>query len=192
MKYHRSIFIFLFLLLLIGWIVLLQYLSPTGVVEAIGVRNGYIVSFVTAFLGGLSIFTSVPYTFVVITLAVGGLNPILLGLSAGAGLILGDITLYLIGYHGRRVFSERVQVAFFDPFRMWLFKRNHRWAVPLAVFLYGAFIPFSNDIVVISFGLARYPFWKLMIPLGIGSVIFNTWVAFVGAYGVDFLTQVFM
>lgn len=188
---RRSIFIFLFLLVLVGWVMFLRFLSPDEVVEMIGIRNGYLVAFISAFLGGLSVFTSVPYALVVITLAAGGLNPVILGLSAGLGLVTGDVTSYFIGYHGRRVFSRRVQRAL-DYFRAWLLKRKRQWMVPLFIFLYGALIPLSNDIVVISFGFARYPFWMIMIPLGLGSIIFNTWVAFAGAYGVDFLMQVFM
>lgn len=56
------------------------------------------------------------------------------------------------------------------------------WVVPSALFLYGSLIPFSNDFIVISLGVAHYPFWKVMIPLGLGNITFNIWLAFAGAY----------
>src|SRR3989338_1113064 len=54
----------------------------------------------------------------------------------------------------------------------------------LSVF-YGALIPFSNDFVGVTMGLARYPFWRVMVPLTLGTAVFNATLAFgaVYAYG---------
>ncbi|TSC71504.1 MAG: hypothetical protein G01um101470_573 [Parcubacteria group bacterium Gr01-1014_70] len=68
----------------------------------------------------------------------------------------------------------------------WLMARKRAWMIPIFVFLYGAFFPLSNDFVVISFGLARYPFWRVMIPLTAGSAVFNMMLAYLGKYGVEY------
>jgi hypothetical protein len=61
-----------------GWIVLLKYFSPAEIVEVIGVKNGYVLMFLVAALGGLSTLSSASFVAIVVTLSLGGLDPILL------------------------------------------------------------------------------------------------------------------
>lgn len=171
--------------LLVGWSVFIFQFPPAAIVEAIGVTNGYAAAFVLAFFGGLSAFVSFPYYLVILTLGAGGLKPILLGVAAAGGLFLGDSTSYLIGYKGRDivpVYFHRI----FDRFCGWCLS-HPSWLVPTVLFLYGALIPFSNDLLVVPMGLARFPYWRLMLPLSIGNIVFNTGVALIGAYGVPAL-----
>ena len=174
-----------FILVLVGWTVFVLRFLPAEIVDALGIRNGYAAAFVLAFLGGLSTFSAIPYHLVVVMLGAGGLNPLLLGLSAGTGVILGDTTSYLVGYHGRRILPAQLQRAF-QKFCGWCLTRPS-WLVPGALFLYGALVPISNDFIVISMGLARYPYWRLIVPLGLGNIVFNVGAALVGAYGVSSL-----
>lgn len=156
--------------------------SPSEVVSRLGVTNGFLVAFIAAFLAGISTFTSVPYAFIVLTLGAGGLNPFLVGLVSAVGLFLGDSTSYFLGYYGHHVVPNGLQEEL-QKVHAWLMARRRAWTIPIFIFIYGAFFPLSNDFIVISFGLARYPFWRIMIPLALGSIIFNTMLAFVGRYG---------
>src|SRR3989344_2983409 len=85
------------------------YSSPEQLVEWVGAENSYFLIFVLALFGGLTTFSGVPYHLVLITLAIGGLNPLLLGLSTAVGVILGDSTSYYVGYSGGEVMPGRVQ-----------------------------------------------------------------------------------
>lgn len=181
---RRTLAFFVFVAFIAVWAALVYQLSPEGIVKAIGSESGYVFAFVAGFLGGVSTFTTVPYALIVITLGAAGLSPVFLGLSAAFGLVLGDSTSYLIGYHGRKVIPSAFQV-YFEKFSEWLLTRKYSWLIPIVVFFYAALIPFSNDLVVISFGFARYPYWKLIIPLAAGSVVFNTIIAYLGAFGVQ-------
>ena len=158
---------------------------PHEIVEKLGVTNGYAIAFIAGFLGGVSTFTSVPYAIVVFTLGAGGLNPLLLGLISALGLFLGDSTSYLLGYYGHHVVPNGLQNEL-QKVHAWLMARKRAWTIPIFIFLYGALFPLSNDFVVISFGLARYPFWRVMIPLALGSVVFNTALAYIGKYGIGY------
>ncbi len=183
-KKQLAAFIF-FLMFIVTWGFLVHQFPPQEIVERFGVTNGYAIAFVAGFLGGVSTFTSIPYALVVITLGAGGLNPVLLGITSATGLFLGDTTSYFFGFYGHHVvpngFQEKLQ-----KFRDWLLARKRAWMIPVVIFLYGAFFPFSNDVVVISFGLARYPFWRVMIPLGLGTIVFNSILAFLGSYGLGY------
>lgn len=159
--------------------------SPNVVVEKLGAENWYMVAFVAAFLAGISTFTSAPYALMAVTLGAGGLSPFLVGLVSALGLFLGDSTSYLLGYYGRHVVPDGLQEEL-KKVHAWLMARKRAWTVPVFIFLYGSFFPFSNDFVVISFGLARYPFWRVMAPLALGSVVFNMMLAYIGKYGIGY------
>ena len=174
-----------FLLFLAVWSILIYQFNPQEIVENLGVTNGYAIASIAGFLGGVSTFTSAPYALVIIALGAGGLNPFLLGAVAASGLFLGDITSYFLGYYGYHVVPDKLQVEL-ERFRAWMLRRSRAWMVPALIFFYGAFFPLSNDIVIISFGLARYPFWRMMVPLGLGSMVFNTILAFLGKYSLEY------
>lgn len=164
---------------------LMYQFPPQEVVEKLGITNGYGSAFIAGFLGGVSTFTSVPYALVVVTLGAAGLNPYGVGLLAAIGLFLGDTTSYVLGYYGHHVVPTGLQIEL-QRFREWMLRRKRAWMIPIFIFFYGAFFPLSNDVVIISFGLARYPFWRIMIPLGLGSIVFNTLLALGGAYSVGY------
>lgn len=164
----------------VAWTVLLSKISPTEIVEYLGVSNGYLIAFIVAFIGGLSTFINFPYQLIIFTLGAGGLNPVLVGFCAGAGVFLGDTISYVIGYHGRHILPGRIQ-SIFDRFANWCLAAPSGF-VPVMLYLYGALIPLPNDLIVISFGLARYAYWKVMLPLTLGNITFNTTIAFFGWY----------
>ena len=170
-----------FIAMFVTWTFFIYEFPPTLIVDYLGVSNGYAGAFVLAALGSLSTFISFPYHLIVVTLGAGGLNPFGLGLSAAAGVFISDSASYLIGYKGRDILPARME-RIFQTLCGWCLTRPS-WLVPLTLFSYGAAVPFSDDFIVISMGLVRYPFWKLMIPLGLGNIVFNTGAALLGAYG---------
>lgn len=186
LKYKKQFIAFgFFLLFLVTWTVFVSQFSPGEIVENLGVTNGFVVAFIAAFLAGVSTFVSAPYALVVITLGAGGLHPVIIGLVSAFGLFLGDSTSYFLGFYGHHVVPNGLQKEL-QKVHAWLMEQKRAWTVPIFIFLYGAFFPLSNDFVVISFGLARYPFWRVMIPLALGSVIFNMILAFIGRYGAGY------
>lgn len=180
--------IIIFIIFIILYSFFLLYSSPEKLINFIGIENAYFLIFVLAFIGGLSTFSGVPYHLVLIALATGGLNPVFLGLSASFGVMLGDSTSYLIGYHGSAIFPGPVQ-NFLRKLLSYFMK--HPKLLPLFFLFYGSFVPFSNDFIVITMGLARYPFWRVMIPLGMGNIIFNVSLAFLAIYANGFLQKLF-
>lgn len=174
----------LIVLIFIGLSFFLLYSSPERLVGSIGVQNAYVLIFVLAFLGGLTTFTGVPYHPVLVVLAVGGLNPLLLGLSTAFGVMLGDSTSYFVGYQGGAIVPQGIQKFLA---RLLSFAMRYPRALPLFFFLYGSLCPFSNDFIIISMGLAHYPFWRVMIPLGLGNLVFNISLAYLATYAYQLL-----
>jgi membrane protein YqaA with SNARE-associated domain len=168
-----------FLTFFITCSVIFFFSSPDRLISFIGVENVYFIIFILSFLGGLSTFSGVPYHLVLVTFAMGGASQLLLGLSAAIGVVLGDSTSYLVGYEGREVIPGRIQ-GFLG--KIYAFGAKYPRAMPLMVFLYGSLSPFSNDFIVISAGLAKYSFWKVMLPLALGNVVFNVSLAYLARF----------
>ena len=176
----------LLLLIFIGGTVFFYYSSPEKLIVYIGAENVYALMFVLALLGGLTTFSSIPYHVVLVMLASGGLNPLFLGVAAAAGVMAGDATSYFVGYSGRNVVPLAMQK---NLQKFCSFCLAHPKILPVVFFLYGSF---SNDFIVISMGLARYPFWRVMVPLGSGNFVFNISLAYLAFYAYDFLQGVFI
>lgn len=159
------------------------FVPPEEAIEIVGVENSYLVLFLLAFFSGLLAFSGIPYHWVLIAFAVGGLEPWLLGLAAATGVIIGDSTSYLVGYYGHHVVPDKLRGSIN---RLSSFMHRHPRLVPAFFFVYGSIAPFSNDLVGITTGVARYPFWRVMLPLGLGNLVFNTTLAYfaVNAYSV--------
>lgn len=163
------------------------YITPDAIVSYVGSDNAYYLIFILAFLGGVTTFSGIPYHAVLVALALGGLNPWILGPLTAVAVTIGDCTSYLVGYYGREVFPERI-VRSLE--RVSHLRDHYPRLVPVAIFLYGALIPTSSDIVTIPMGIIRYPMHRVLIPLALGTVIFNTGLALLAVYASEYLTWI--
>ncbi len=101
--------------------------------------------------------------------------------------MFGDSTSYLVGYHGVTILPKGLQKILK---RLLDYFMRYPRALPFFFFFYGACIPFSNDFIVVTMGLARYPFWRVFIPLGLGNLVFNIGLAYLAIYAYSFLQGV--
>ncbi|OGZ45788.1 MAG: hypothetical protein A3C84_00760 [Candidatus Ryanbacteria bacterium RIFCSPHIGHO2_02_FULL_48_12] len=168
----------------VGFSLAFYYLPPESIIGFIGVENAYALIFILALLGGLTTLSGIPYHVVLVALAVGGLNPFFLGLSTAVGVMLGDSTSYYLGSQGRVLLSPRMQSILE---RLSHLQQKYPRLLPVLFFLYGCIVPFSNDIITIPAGLLGYPFWRVMLTLGLGNLVFNISLAFVAAYAYGIL-----
>ena len=187
-KSYLYIFRIILIFLFIGATIFFYYSSPDELILFIGVENAYLLMFVLALLGGLTTFSGIPYHAILVILASGGLNPLLLGVSAASGVMIGDATSYYLGYSGGTFVPQKIQKILQ---KFCNFCLAYPRLSPIAFFLYGSLVPFSNDFIVISMGLARYPFWRVMVPLGLGNLVFNISLAYFALYAYGLLKSIF-
>ena len=185
-KFLGAIFI---LSLFALWLLFLYNFPPMEIVQFIGVNNGYLLTFFASLLGGTSILIPFPYHLIIFTLASGGLNPFLLGIFAGTGILIGDSTSYFIGYTGREIITGRLQL-FFKRLYDWCLKKP-KWVLPTFLYVYSSIIPTPNDLIIVPLGFARYPYTRVVIPLWLGAITFNTLLAFAGVYGFEWVVSFF-
>ncbi|MEN8375044.1 MAG: hypothetical protein ABFS34_06290 [Gemmatimonadota bacterium] len=177
-RLHAAIALAALLTFLIAWTLLLRRMGAEGLVERIGVRNGYLLVFTVAAAGGLSTLTSVALYTTVATLAAGGLNPVVLGLFAGTGLTIGDSLFFLVGLEGRRVSSGRLERRL-ERMSAWL-ERRPGWALRLAIFVYAGLTPFPNDVMVMAIAAAGVRYRLIVPSLLAGNLVLATLTALLG------------
>ncbi|MFH1667496.1 MAG: hypothetical protein ABH884_00525 [Candidatus Komeilibacteria bacterium] len=179
MKKRRLIIFFVVLLFIIGWSILVYQIGPEQLVERIGVHNGYLLAFLVTLFGGSSTFTSLAYVTTISTLAFGGLSPFILALVGGIGLFLGDSVYVFLGYHGSQALADSKYVNYLAN---WMNKLPH-WSVGIVTYLYfSSLLP--NDVILILFGLGKYSYKKLMVPLLLGDITFIFIVAYLASLGI--------
>jgi len=161
------------------------FFSPDTLLQYMGFQSAYVIMFFLAFLGGLSTFSGIPYHVVLIAFASSGLNPFLLGLLATSGVMLGDATSYYLGTQSKDLLTEHMQSVLHKLKEV---ENRTPRLMTILFFLYGALVPFSNDIIVIPSGILGYAFWRVMIPLGIGTLIFNFGLSLIAAYFTQFVS----
>jgi len=176
-----EISVILLIIVIIVWSMIVYYVGPEGIVDYIGMENAYLVLFVGGLLGGVSLLFPFPNYLLVFTFGAAGLNPFLIGAVAAAGIIIGESTSYFVGYSTHSILPISIG-GHIHGIKKWLLRRR-KWTMYSALFLWGSIFPLPNDFMLIPLGVLRYPFWRTMIPLGLGNLVFNTLIAFAGAYG---------
>jgi len=141
--------------------------------------------FAASVISSATLFLPVPG--LAITTLVGSLlNPVTVGIVAGIGQTLGEMTGYLAGYSGQGLVSRSKT---YDRVEGWM-KRNE--FIGELVVLVLALIPNPLfDAAGMAAGALRFPVWKYLLAAGIGKVIKNIIFAYGGSLGIGWLSQFF-
>jgi len=148
---------------------------------------GYFGAFAVSFLGNATIL--VPFPYVVVPFVLGadmGHNPWLVGLVSGVGAAMGEMTGYLAGYYGGSLLKEKDNI---NGFREYV--QRHPSMTPLMIWFLAA-TPIPDDLLIVPLGVARYSWWKVLVPLLIGKTIFLTAIAWAGRLGLVWVESVFL
>lgn len=151
-------------------------------IDFVGAENAYVLMFTLGIIGGLTTMTGIPYHVILMSLAAGGINPILLGFTTAMGVMAGDSTMFFIGRRVRDALPEFAN-HFITHFKTHIERRPTLLAPGL--FCYGMLCPFSNDIVVGSLSVMGYSYWRIVLPLTLGNIGFNIALAYIGIYAYD-------
>lgn len=132
---------------------------------------GYLGAFLIGFLANATVLLPAPS--LAFTAALGGvLNPLLVGIAAGTGEALGEITGYLAGLSGNAVIEHR---AFYESVQRYM-ERYGAW-----VFFVLAAIPNPFfDIVGIAAGIVRFPVIAFLLSVWAGKTVKAVFVAGAG------------
>jgi len=141
---------------------------------------GYAGAFLTMLLGNATVILPVPGLIFVFLLG-GTLNPLLVGLAAGPGAALGELTGYFAGYGGSAVADN---IKLYHRIKGWMEKYG------LVVITLLAAIPNPVfDMAGIVAGTLRIKWWQFLLAAWIGKTIQAIWIAYAGAHAVGWVLQ---
>ncbi len=148
---------------------------------ALGYKFGYLGVFLASMIGSATIIFPLPAS--IITFTFGALlNPLFVGIAAGTGSAIGELTGYFAGVAGGKIASKKKHdhKKLFSSIRVWFSKKPG--FLLIVVF---AVIPLVFDIMGIFCGLIRYDIKKFFLGTLIGKIILNIAIAYAGFYGIS-------
>ncbi len=144
---------------------------------------GYAAVFVVSLIGTMSMFVSLPYLHLIYYAGSTQMfNPVFLGIAAGAGAALGEMTLYFLARGGRYALPENLKRRM-DSLRILVDKYGS-----LVVFLL-AVTPIPDDIIYPVLGFMRYSIGKILVASFMGKTILSTIIAYAGFYSYEIIKQ---
>jgi len=137
---------------------------------------GYAAIFLVGLVSNATVILPIP-GLAVSPLMGGVFNPWLVGLSAGVGQALGELSGYMVGYSGQTLVSGGPT---YDRLAGWM--RRHG---ALTIFLLAVFPNPLFDVGGVIAGALRFPAWKFLLSCAAGKVLKNVALALLGFYGVE-------
>ncbi len=145
---------------------------------------GYLGVFLVSVASTATLFLPVP-GFLFILAASPYLNPFLLGIVAGAGMAIGEVTGYIIGKGGSTAIKKKD--------KKWI-KKGERWFTEGRGFIFiviFAATPLPDDITGIVGGMFDYDLKRFLLASFIGKTIMNISLALAGFYGINWAMGAF-
>lgn len=143
---------------------------------------GYLGIFLVALLANATVLLPAPG--VAIIYAMGAVfNPFLVGLAAGTGGAIGELSGYLAGFSGQAVI-ERMDV--YERFQPWVEKYGG-WAIMVLSAIPNPFF----DVAGIAAGISKMKMRTFLLSTWAGQLIKMTLFALAGRYSIGWLTQFF-
>lgn len=139
---------------------------------------GYPGIFLVSLLGNATIILPAPSLTLVFAMG-SALPPPLVGLAAGAGEALGELTGYAAGFGGRAVIED---AAKYRRLVTWM-----RRAGGLTILVLSLIPNPFFDLAGIAAGTLRYPLWRFLLFCWLGKTIKTTLVAWAGARSWTFI-----
>jgi membrane protein YqaA with SNARE-associated domain len=133
---------------------------------------GYPGIFLVSLLGNATIILPAPSLALVFAMG-SALPPMFVGLAAGAGEALGELTGYAAGFSGRAVIEDRKT---FLRLEAWM-KRAGGITIFVLSLIPNPFV----DLAGMAAGALRYPLWRFLLACWLGKTIKTTLVAWAGA-----------
>lgn len=144
------------------WLASLTHENET--IKTLVESYGYIGIFIVALISGVNVAVPIPAVAFLPLFLESGLSfwPTI-GIIA-AGVTIADFVAYFIGKAGRHIIPS--------PFQEKLFTR-YWWSPLVVLFLFAAFVPFPNEILLIPLGFLRYRAVLLFPVVLAGNLLFT-------------------
>ncbi len=154
---------------------------------------GLLGVFLSTLIGSATIFLPLP-SFAFVVIAGSFYNPFLVGIVAGIGSAIGELTGYAVGYGAVRIKYKHKNRQNKVKHKNWLSLLQTWFDRKLGFLLIVVFAatPLPDDIIGIFCGAIRYDIRKFFAATLIGKLILFLALAYAGFYGMEFLSGYFL
>ncbi len=165
-----------------NYLALLMFLMMLGVTIALFAfkdqlgkmgNYGYLGTFLVSLFTNASIVLPLPNILMIIPLG-ATFNPLYIGLAAGIGGAIGEMTAYIAGYSGHKIWHDNQKYL---QAGVWL-KKWGMWII----FVF-AVAPMPIDVMGLAAGNLRLPLLKYFVPCWLGKTIKYIILAYAGYWG---------
>ncbi len=141
---------------------------------------GYPGILIISILGNATIVLPAPWLALVFAMG-SALPPVLVGLAAGVGSAVGELTGYAAGFGGQAVIED---TATYRRLVAWM---QHRGGI--TVFILSIIPNPFLDLAGIAAGSLRYPIWRFLLFCGLGKTIKTIVVAWAGSQSITLIER---
>lgn len=159
-------------------VVLLVFREPLDRLGDFGYAGAFLIMVVS---NATIVLPALGHAFVVATAQT--LNPLWLGLVAGLGATLGELTGYVLGRTGHTAAGHYRVVRRLQGYS------NRRFFGPV-LFVFAA-SPLPMDVAGIVAGTSRYSVWRFVVWVGAGKILNTVLIATASYYTIDMLQMLF-
>lgn len=151
------------------------YAAEQDFVRELARGFGYPGIFVAAAISGFNLVVPIPVIAFFPFFMDVGFHPLATVAVIAAGMTTGDLVGYILGRTTREMFAPKVggMLARLESLR-----ERHRFLPYVVMFLYAAFAPLPNEVLVIPMAFLRFSVTGIFTAVLAGNMIFNALVAF--------------
>jgi membrane protein YqaA with SNARE-associated domain len=141
---------------------------------------GYPGLFLVSLIGNATIILPAP-SLALVFASGSSLYPPLIGLAAGSGEALGELTGYLAGYSGSGIIENQQR---YTQIERWM-RRGGLWVIFGLSLIPNPFF----DLAGMAAGAMQVPVWRFLAACWAGKVLKTMWVAYAGAGSIAFIER---
>jgi membrane protein YqaA with SNARE-associated domain len=134
-------------------------------------NSGYVGVFIIAFVAGLNVIAPIPAPSFIPLFVEAGFNLEVSIFILAIGTTAADGVAFLLGKLGRKFIDLQKKHPLLHKTEKW--SEKYRWGPFIFLFLFAAFVPFPNEVLIIPLGFIGYKFRHLALPLLAGNGLFN-------------------
>jgi membrane protein YqaA with SNARE-associated domain len=134
----------------------------------------YLAIFLISIIGNVSVIMPVPYIIALaILVVVLPINPLLVGISAGFGASIGELSAWLLGRGTSEMIEDTAYGKRLDSLAK-LVKKGY--GIPLIIFF--AATPLPDDLLLIVLGMVNYNIGYALVSCFIGKIVLAVGIAY--------------
>lgn len=153
-----------------------RFVQENEILQEIVHQYGYGGVFLLAFVSGFNVAVPLPAVAFMPFFLQAELSFWSLIFFIVLGATIADLTAYFVGRVGRQALVHAVDGSIVS--RLGRIRERHFWWPIGLLFLFSAFMPFPNEIMLAPLGFLGYHFFRILPALLAGNVLFNTIYAF--------------